>query len=94
MGILSPFVGHSSFHIRNSGTFIQKLSAVYLQETDILVSFEILSLFTKVSLEDTPWLLIQHFHDWTISLFKQVLTTTYFLYGTFSTTKQMVSPWD
>jgi len=38
------------------------------------------SLFTKVLLEDTLQLLQQHFHNQTICLFKQVLTTPYFLY--------------
>jgi hypothetical protein len=48
MGLLNPFVGHSSFHIKNSEAFIQKLSAIHLQGTDILVSFDMVSLFTKV----------------------------------------------
>jgi hypothetical protein len=44
------------------------------------VSFDVVSLFTKVPLEDTLQLLQQQFHNQTINLFKQVLTTTYFLY--------------
>jgi hypothetical protein len=44
------------------------------------VSFDVDFLFTRVPLEDNLQLLQQHFHDQTISLFKQVLTTTYFLY--------------
>jgi hypothetical protein len=73
-------VGYSPSHIRNSEDFIHKLNTIYLQESDILVSFDVVSLFTRVLLEDTVLLLQQHFHDQTISLFKQVLTTTYFLY--------------
>jgi retron-type reverse transcriptase len=73
-------VGYSPSHIRNSEDFIHKLNTIYLQESDILVSFDVVSLFTRVPLEDTLLLLQQHFHDQTISLFKQVLTTTYFLY--------------
>jgi hypothetical protein len=79
-GILIPFVGHSPSHIRNSEDFIQKLNTICLQKSDILVSFDVVSLFTKVPLEDTLQLLQQYFHNQTICLFKQVLTTTYFLY--------------
>jgi hypothetical protein len=67
-GLLSPLVGHSPSHIRNSEDFSQKLNTVHLQKSDILVSFNMVSLFTKVLLEDTLQLL-------------QVLTTMYFLYN-------------
>jgi hypothetical protein len=40
----------------------------------------VVSLFTRVPLEDTLLLLKQHFHDQIIGLLKQVLTTTYFMY--------------
>jgi len=79
-GLLNPLIGHAPSHIRNSEGFIQKLNTIRLQQSDILVSFNVVSLFTKVLLEDTLRLLLQHFHNQTISLFKQVLTTTYFLY--------------
>jgi hypothetical protein len=73
-------VGHSPSHIKNSEDFIHKLNTISLKESDILVSFDVVSLFTRVPLEDTLLLLQQHFHDQTIGLFKQVLTTTYFMY--------------
>jgi hypothetical protein len=79
-GIVNPFVGHFPSHIRNSEGFIQKLNTICLQKSGILVIFDVVSLFTKVPLEDTLQLLQQHFHNQTICLFKQVLTTTYFLY--------------
>jgi hypothetical protein len=44
------------------------------------VSFDVVSLFTSVPPEDTLQLLQQHIDNQTISLFKQLLTTTYFLY--------------
>jgi hypothetical protein len=44
------------------------------------VSFDVVSLFTKVPTDDTLQLLLQLFHDRTTSLFRYVLTTTYFLY--------------
>jgi hypothetical protein len=79
-GLLSPFVRQTAHHIKNSEAFIQKLNTINLQETDILVSFDIFLLFTKVPLEDTLQMLSQHFHNQAVSLFRQVLTTTYILY--------------
>jgi retron-type reverse transcriptase len=63
-----------------SKDFIHKLNTISIKESDILVSFDVVSLFTRVPLDDTLLLLQQHFHDQPISLFKQVLTTTYFMY--------------
>jgi hypothetical protein len=73
-------VGYSPSHNKNSEDIIHKLNTISLKESDILVSFDMVSLFTRVPLEDTLLLLQQHFHDQTISLFKQVLTTTYIIY--------------
>jgi hypothetical protein len=73
-------VGHFPSHIKYSEDFIHKLNTISLSESDILVSFDVVSHFTRVPLEDTLLLLKQHFHDQIIDLFKQVLTTTYFMY--------------
>jgi hypothetical protein len=43
----------SPSNIKNSEAFIQKLNTIHLQESDILVSFYMVSLFTMVPLEDT-----------------------------------------
>jgi hypothetical protein len=55
-GLLSPFVGQSDHHIKNSEMFVQNLQSINLQETDILVRSDVLSL------EDTMQLLSQHLH--------------------------------
>lgn len=52
-GLLCPFFGHSTHHIINSKAFVEKLHTINLQEMDILVFFDIVSLFTEVPLEDT-----------------------------------------
>jgi len=52
----------------------------------------VVSLFTKVPVEDTLQLLLQRFHNQIISPFKQVLTTMYFLYdGVFYDQKDSVT---
>jgi hypothetical protein len=76
--LLSQLVGHSDHRIRNSETFVQKLQSVCLKETDILVSFDVVSLFTKVPLDDTLQLLSRQFHKQTVDLIRHMLTTTYF----------------
>jgi hypothetical protein len=91
--LLSPFVRQAAHHIKNSEAFIQKLNTISLQETDIPVSYDIVSLFTEVPPEDTLQMLSQHICNWTISLIRQVLTTTYFLYdGTFYDQTDRVTP--
>jgi hypothetical protein len=47
---------------------------------DILVSFDVVLLFTKVPLDDTIQLLSAKFNKQTVDLFRHVMTTTYFLY--------------
>jgi hypothetical protein len=47
---------------------------------DILVSFGVVSLFTRVPLEGTLQILQQEFHKQTVNLMKHVPRTTYFLY--------------
>jgi hypothetical protein len=61
--------------------FIQELTSVSLQETDTLVSFDVVSLFTEVLLEEMMQLLSQHLDEQMVCLIRHVLTTTYFLYN-------------
>jgi hypothetical protein len=56
------------------------------------VSFDVVSLFTKVPLEDTMHLLSQHLDEQMVVLIRHVLTTTYFLYnGSFYDQKDRVT---
>jgi hypothetical protein len=79
-GILTPHVGRCEHHIKNSKDFVEILSDIRLQETDLLVSLDVVSLFTRVPLEDTLRLLAEKFDEYTVQLFHHVLTTTYFQY--------------
>jgi hypothetical protein len=55
-GLFCPLVRQSDHYIKNSEAFIKKLHHISLQETNILVSFDI-SLFTKAPVGDTLLLL-------------------------------------
>jgi translation initiation factor RLI1 len=46
--MLSPTVGLSEHHTRNTQAFVQKFHNMNLHNTDILVRFDVVSLFTKV----------------------------------------------
>jgi hypothetical protein len=51
-----------------------------IQPEDLMVSFDIVSLFTKVPVADSLSLLSHHFQDGILALFKHVLTSMYFCY--------------
>lgn len=78
---MASIVGHCEHHIKNSEMFIEKLKEIRVGPNDILISLDVVSLFTKVPVEDTLKLLADHFPPETIKLFRLVMTTTYFLYG-------------
>jgi hypothetical protein len=65
-------------HIRNSLQFVQTLDSLRVQPEDITVSFDVVSLFTKVPITDTLQLLGQHFEEDLLVLFRHALTSTYF----------------
>jgi len=50
---LQSLTGKSESHITNSMDFIQKIQKIRLRPTDLLVSFDIESLFTQVPIKDT-----------------------------------------
>ena len=46
--LLSPCVGLANHHVRNSGQFAEFIATQTLVDTDVLVSFDVVSLFTHV----------------------------------------------
>jgi hypothetical protein len=80
-GLLTSLVGHTEHHVKNSADFIQRLKCAIVKETDILISFDVVSLFTEVPLKETIQLLEQQFEGGILDLFRQTLTSTYYLMG-------------
>ena len=78
--VLSQHVGHCEHHIKNSSEFVKILADIRLEPNDIIVSFDVVSLFTRVPLMDTLKLLDARFDKDTVNLFHHVLTSTYFKY--------------
>ena len=76
--VLHQKSGHAHDHVKNSYHFIQILETLQVQPEDLMVSFDVVSLFTKVPVVDSLSLLSHHFRDGVLALFKHVLTSTYF----------------
>ena len=51
--ILSPLIGWTDTYIKNSSHFVSKIKDLHFNENDIMVSFDVKSLFTKVPIEDS-----------------------------------------
>ncbi|XP_071439029.1 uncharacterized protein [Hetaerina americana] len=82
--VLTPFVGLCEHHVKNSSEFVQTLKTIKVHKQDILASFDVVSLFTKIPVKDTLELLGTRFDKKLIELFRHVLPSTYFQYqGTF-----------
>jgi hypothetical protein len=79
--LLSGHTGHSPHHIKNSTEFVQVLGSLQVDTHDIMVSFDIVSLFTKVPISEAMDLLGRHFEEDVLGLFRHVLTTSYFTFN-------------
>ena len=49
--ILSPLADRTGTHVKNSAEFAQKIREVELMEGDVMISFDVVSLFTKVPID-------------------------------------------
>jgi len=76
--ILGPLTGRSTQHVKNSSQFVQTLDSIILQPEEILVSFDVISLFTNVPIVQSLDLLSKHFNKDILVLFKHTFTSTYF----------------
>jgi retron-type reverse transcriptase len=76
--LLNKHIGKSTHHVKNSFHFIEILKSLQKKPVDLTVSFDVVSLFTKVPVKESLTLLSQHFKDEVLALFKHVLTSTYF----------------
>jgi len=75
---------NSAHHVKNSFQFVQILESLLVQLEDIMVRFDMVSVFTNVPTVDSLELLSHHFEDDVLALFKHVPTFTYFcIHGQF-----------
>ena len=77
-GLLQPHIGQTSSFVKDSKHFVDKLKDIVIGPQDILVSFDVVSLFTNVPLQQALSHLQEIFSEDIINLFRHSLTTTYF----------------
>jgi hypothetical protein len=80
-GLPSSLVWHSSYHVTNSIEFVHTLGSLWVELEDLIISFDIVFLFTRVPVVVSPNLLRQQFIENILALFRYVLTSTYFSFG-------------
>jgi len=60
--LFNQLVGKSAHQVKNSFHFIEILKALKIKPGDLMVSFDEVSLFTEVPVEESLTLLSQHFN--------------------------------
>ncbi|GJQ76066.1 hypothetical protein Trydic_g10279 [Trypoxylus dichotomus] len=78
--LLQPYISGKPSYIRDSAHFVEKLREIRFNPGDILVNFDVVSLFTKVLLVDTLRYIADLFPPDITNLFKHCLRTSYFVW--------------
>lgn len=80
-GLLKPYTAKmDSFVKKTSFELVKVLDSLQLNQNDIFVSLDVVSLFTWVSIEPTTELLTPLFSTPVVKLFEYVIHSTYFVY--------------
>jgi hypothetical protein len=64
-------LGHNAHHIKNSANLIEKLQTATIKDTDILISYDVISVFTTVPLKETLQFLEEQFEVRVLQIFTQ-----------------------
>ena len=79
--MIQPLIGQTDSYIRDSAHFIEKIAPLTVKPDDLLVSFDVVSLFTMVPIDESLQLIKNHFPEDICALFHHCLKTTYFQYN-------------
>jgi hypothetical protein len=75
--LLGSHIGNFPHHVKNSTDFVCTLSSLRAVLHDIMVSFDVVLLFTRVPTRETMSLLGRHYEEDILTLFCHVLTSSY-----------------
>jgi hypothetical protein len=75
---LGGHMENSSHHVQNSVEFINTIKSLRAGPEDILISFNVTLLFTKVSIGEALHLLSCHVDQDILRLFHHILTSSFF----------------
>ncbi|KAG8238481.1 hypothetical protein J437_LFUL004944 [Ladona fulva] len=78
--LLTPLIGESNRAVKNSAEFVTTLKQLKLDNGGMLVSFDVVSLFTKVPIQESLILIEEKLGEEITPLFRHALTSNYFLY--------------
>jgi Reverse transcriptase (RNA-dependent DNA polymerase) len=78
--LLQPFSGLVDSYVRDSRHFIERLQQIRTEEGDILVSFDVESLFTNLPIPETSVILRKHLNKQEGDLAELCLRSSYFLW--------------
>ena len=78
--LLKPLVGKISSFVKDSASWIQEISNETLDENDILVSFDVVSLYTKIPVTDAIETIKELTNEETAKLVEVCLRSTYFTF--------------
>ena len=74
---LKPLVGHSKSFIKDSSHFIQNIKTMSLRESNIMVSFDVVSFYTKIAVNEVVNIIKVLTDKETTNLLKVCLDSTY-----------------
>ena len=74
---LKPLVGHSQSFIKDSSHFIQNIKTMSLRESNIMVSFDVVSFYTKIAVNEVVNIIKVLTDKETTNLLKVCLDSTY-----------------
>ena len=91
--LISPLAGYTSSHVKNSRHFTEMIGSVHVESIEILVSFDVSSLFTNVPADEAISVIHRRLGEdgtlgdrtflspeWIAELLKMCLKSTYFSY--------------
>jgi hypothetical protein len=79
--LLKPHIGKTSSYIKDSTHFIEKIKDLQLERDDLLVSFDVVSLFTNVPIKEVLQHIDSLFPKDIVSLYEMCLCESYFLWN-------------